>query len=401
MNIIEKDNYPQLVLVKKTDKMRKHIFTTFAVILFLTLVFDLSAQKVQIKSMLHKQYTPNNNGELTLSTQVNKEYNQSNKVSLQEYSSLSKNNELQLDRQQRFSYDTKGRHQNTLEYNGDGILQAEMKLYWDEYDNKSKEEQIKYDNGQQTSVAVTYLLEYDSEGNKNSEQFFNQAGNPIKGRTWYYNKQKEISKSFTWLEDKKEPRKEIYTIYKRNKDGDLKQSTTTEKVNGKVFRKDVRYFSNNYVIEWKKYIEGKLESNFINEYRDSVIIRTTRKNKRKVISLEDAAKEKERLAKRKSKNNKKIKKGTDLFVTNTEYDTYGNILVTTQSVNEKVITVTQYAYDDVGNRVKTIKIDKEKKQKDEEILEHDDWGNISKCTKKKNDKILSEDYYVYEYYHKD
>jgi len=381
--------------------MRKHIFSTFVVILFLTLVFDLSAQKAQIKSILHKQYTPNNDGKLTLSTQVNKEYNQSNKVSLQEYSSVGKDNELQVDRQQRFSYDTKGRHQNTLEYNGDGILQAEMKLYWDEHDNKSKEEQIKYDNGQQTSVAVTYLLEYDSEGNKKSEQFFNQAGSPIKGRTWYYNKQKEISKSFTWLENKKEPRKEIYTSYKRNKDGDLTESTTTEKVNGKVFRKDVRYFSNNYIIEWKKYIEGKLESHFINEYRDSVIIRTTRQNKRKVISLEEAAKEKERLAKRKSKNSKKTKKGTDLFVTNTEYDAYGNILVTTQSINEKVITVTQYAYDDVGNRIKTIKIDKEKNQKDEEILEHDDWGNISKRTTKKNDKIISEDHYVYEYYPKD
>ena len=51
--------------------------------------------------------------------------------------------------------------------------------------------------------------------------------------------------------------------------------------------------------------------------------------------------------------------------------------------------------------VHSIKIDKEKNQKDEELLEHDDWGNISKRTTKKNSKIISEDHYVYEYYPND
>ena len=69
---------------------------------------------------------------------------------------------------------------------------------------------------------------------------------------------------------------------------------------------------------------------------DSVIIRTTRQNKRKVMTLEEAAKEKERLERKKSRtSSKKNDSGSDIFVTNTEYDAYGNILVTTQSVNEK------------------------------------------------------------------
>lgn len=360
--------------------------------------FSLSAQKPQVKSIVHKKYTLNDNNELSLSGQTKKEFNLFNSLSLKEEYSVNKKKELQLEQQQRLSYDPKGRHQNTLQYDGQGILQAETKLYWDEYNNKNKVEQIQYNNGQQTSVAITYLLEYDSDGNKQNEKFFNSNGTQVKGRTWYYNNQKEIYKSFTWLENKKEPRKEIYTNYKRNKSGDLIQSITIEKVNGKEFRKDIRYFSNNYVIEWKTFIEGKLENHFINEYRDSVIIRTTRQNKRKILTLEEAAKEKERLERKKSRTTKPKDADVDIFVTNTEYDAYGNILVSSQSINEKVIMVTQYTYDDYGNRIKTMKVDKEKDTKEEELIEYDDWGNITKEVNKKNDRVIYENHYKYEYF---
>lgn len=364
--------------------------------------FNINAQKLQIKSILHQQYLANKDGKMTLAVQAKREFNLFNKLSLLERSKVNKENKMELMFQEKLSYDPKGRHQNTLKYNGEGILQAESKIYWDEYNNKSKVEQIKYDNGQQTSVAVTYLLEYNTEGQKEQEKFFNIDGTQIKGKTWYYNNQKEISKSMLWIDNYKEPRKEIYTTYKRNNDGDLTQSITTEKVNGKEFRKDIRYFSKNYVIEWKTFIGGKLESHFFNEYRDSVIIRTTRQNKRQVLTLEEAAKEKERIEKRTSKNPlPKSNKDTDIFVTNTEYDAYGNILVTSQSFNDKVITVTQYAYDDYGNLIKLLKVDKENNIKEETLKEYDEWGNISKQTYIKNDTPVKEDRYIYEYFPRD
>lgn len=150
------------------------------------------------------------------------------------------------------------------------------------------------------------------------------------------------------------------------------------------------------------FIDGKLESHFFNEYRDSVIIRTTRQNKRQVLTLEEAAKEQERINKRTSKSKiSKANKDTDIFVTNTEYDAYGNILVTTQSINDRVLTVTQYAYDDYGNQIKLLKVDKENDIKEETLKEYDDWGNISKQIFKKNDKIVKEDHYTYEYFPRD
>ncbi|CAA6810971.1 MAG: Unknown protein [uncultured Aureispira sp.] len=383
--------------------MHKEKSTIFILTLLLSTCFSFSinAQKLQVKSILHQQYLVNKDGKMALASQVKKEFNLFNKLSLMEESEINKEDKMELTFQEKLSYDPKGRHQNTLKYNGKGILQAESKIYWDEYNNKSKIEQIKYDNGQKTSVAVTYLLEYNSAGQKEQEKFFDTDGKQIKGKIWYYNKQNEINKSLLWVDNYKEPRKEIQSSYKRNSDGDLTQSITTEKINGKEFRKDIRFFSKNYVIEWKTFIEGKLESHFYNEYRDSVIIRTTRQNKRQVLSLEEVKKKQERLEKRTSKNSVPKNNDADIFVTNTEYDPYGNILVTSQSFNDKVITVTQYTYDDYGNQIKLLKVDKEKEIKEETIKEYDEWGNVSKLVYIKNDKPVREDHYTYEYFPND
>lgn len=355
------------------------------------------AQKPAIKSILHQKQTRNTLDELAISKQVKEEYNSFDKITLQEYAYADRKGNLQMEKQIRYSYDPQGRHQNTLEYNGDGLLNAETKLHWDEYDNKNKVEEISYSDGKKVAVAVTYQLEYDENGNKKTERYFANDGTEISGKNWYYNKQNEVKRTVAWKDDKKSPRSDVYTTYKRDKGGDLIRSVSKEKVNGKIFRKDVRYFSNNYMIEWKKYLNGKLESTFYNEYRDSVIIRTTRQNKRKVIRLEDEEKRNSKIGKEGNKRNKKASK-EDIWVTNTEYDAYGNILVSTQSMNGKVFFVTQYTYDDYGNRVKTIEYNKEKDIKKEERLEYDEWGNVSKRTKLLDDKVISIDTYKYEYF---
>jgi len=361
------------------------------------LVLPSIAQKPIIKSVLHQQQTRNTADELAISTQINQEFNTFNKIALQEYSYADKKGNLQLEKQVRYSYDPQGRHQNTLEYDGQGILNAETKMYWDEYDNKNKVEDISYSDGKKVAVAVTYQLEYDDNGNRKTERYFSNEGNEIKGKNWYYNRQKEVKKTVAWVDDKKSARSETHTTYKRDKNGNLVRSVSKEKVNGKIFRKDIRFFSNNYVIEWKKYLNGKLESIFRNEYRDSVIIRTTRQNKRKVISIEEDEKQQSKIEKNTNRRSKRNRK-EDIWVTNTEYDAYGNILVTSQSMNGSVFFVTQYTYDDYGNQIKMIEYNKEKDIKKEEQLEYNEWGNVSKRTKFLDDKVISIDTYEYEYF---
>lgn len=357
----------------------------------------LIAQKAAIKSVVHQAQTRDNLDKLTVSSQSKREYNTFGKIALNEYYSLNNNNKLQMDKQVRYSYDPQGRHQNTLQYDGDGLLNAETKLYWDEHNNRNKIEEISYTDGKRVAVAITYQLEYDEKGNKKEEKHFDNNGNEIQGKNWYYNKQNEVKRSFAWADDKKNPRSEVCTVYKRDDNGNLIRSVSKESVNGKIFRKDIRFFSNNYLIEWEKYINGKLESRFINEYRDSVIIRTTRHNKREVITLEESEREQDRLEKNTRKRARKDEK-EDIWVTNTEYDAYGNILVTSQSMNEVVFFVTQYTYDDYGNKIKTVEYNKAKDIKQEERLEYDQWGSVSKKTSLLDDKIIQIDTYQYEYF---
>lgn len=373
----------------------------FAIFSF-TLVCSAVAQKAQVKLIVQEKHLPNDDGDLALSLKIEQQYNQYKNLTREEYFYPNADNELQTDRKKVYSYDSKGRLLHVLEYNGDNILETEEKTYWDDEGTKTRIEHISYTGGQQSSVAVSYLLEYSQSSNKKIEKFYGKDGHQTKERTWYYNKENEVIKSYTWITKKNQPQKEIDITYKRDKDGDLIKSVTKEKVNGKIYRKDIRNFSNNYVIQWKKYIEGKLESEFVNEYRDSVIIRSTRKNKRKIITLEQDEKRQAKIEKLKERRTKRKKKpGDELWVSNTEYDAYGNILITTQSVGDKVLMVVQYAYDDYGNKIKTLKINKEKNQKEEERLSHDEQGNIVLRTRLKNDKIISKDKFTYEYYERD
>lgn len=378
--------------------MKGIFFGIFSLLFISTMV----AQKAQVKSIVQEKYLPNEDDELALSLKIEQQYNQYKNLTREEYFYPDGDNELKTDRKKVYSYDSKGRLLHILEYNGDNILETEEKTYWDDEGTKTRVENISYTGGQQSSVSVSYLLEYSASSNKRIEKFYDNDGRQVKERTWYYNKQNEIIKSYTWITKKNQPQKEIEITYKRDNDGDLVKSVSREKVNGKIYRKDIRDFSNNYVIKWKKYIEGKLESEFINEYRDSVIIRSTRKNKRKIITLEQDEKRKAKIEKLKERRIKrKTKPGDEIWVSNTEYDAYGNILITTQSVGDDVIMVVQYAYDDYGNKIKTLKINKEKDTKEEERLSYDEQGSIAKRTILKNNKVVSEDRFTYKYYTKD
>jgi hypothetical protein len=375
-----------------TENHKDYMQQYFSYILAIVVVLGcaghpLQAQKPTIKYVKHQQFLPSKEDTLKLEQQKETYFNEYADRTREELFVANLDGKLVSKRKKLYSYDSKGRHQNTLEYNGDNLLEKEIKIYWDSKNNKNKIEQISYVDGKQTAVSTTYLLEYDANGNKEEERYFDDNGEVIQRRVWNYNKQNEVIKSTTWIDEHNKPSKEVIITYKRDKDGNLSKSVSKEKVNGKLFRKDIRFFEKNYVVRWKKYIEGKFVSEFVNEYRDSVIIRQTRNDKR--ADPENTT--------------QRVRKGRDkeeIWVTNTEYDVYGNVLISTQSMNDQVIMITQYAYDDYGNKIKTVKLNKESNEKEEERLSYDDWGNVAKRTLLKNDEIVSVDKYEYEYHEK-
>lgn len=370
-------------------------------LLFCVAVASVQAQKSVLKFVQQQKYVVAEGGLLKLSLQIEQSYNRFGHLVKQEYFYPKAGGQLQADRKILHTFDSRGRHLGTMEYNGDNILEAESKIYWDERDNRSKVEEIHYNNGELASTLTSYLLEYDERGNKKQEVYYDEGGNQEKTRQWFYNKNDEVIKSVQIIDKKNQPKKKNIQTYKRDKNGNLSKAVSTESVNGKEYRKDIQQFSNNQIVRWRKYINGKFESEFVNEYRDSVVIRTTKRNTRKVISLEQAQREQAKREKKTSKSRKSNKRNNELWITNTEYDAYGNIAISTQSINNKVVLVTQYDYDDYGNCTRIIKTNKETGERDEEIIEYERVGNVSRRTFYKNNEVMSEERFIYEYHPRD
>lgn len=382
--------------------MHRILYLSF---LFLTIIFysfnNIIAQKAILKSIVHQKYLLNDVGGLKLSVQIEQHFNKFNNMIKQEffYPITSLNTAtLKMEKKILYSFDNRGRQLGLMEYNGDNILESESKIYWDEKDNRSKIEEIKYANGTEASTITTYLLEYDALGNKKREFYYTSQGIQEQSKEWFYNKNEEVVKTIQIIEKKNQPLKENIYKYQRDKQGNLTKAIILENVNGKEYRKDLQYFSNNQIVRWRKYIAGKFESEFINEYRDSVVIRTTRRNTRKVISLEKAQRQQAKNAKKSAKTNKR---NSEIWVTNSEYDALGNLVISTQSMNNKVVFISQYEYDDYGNCERILKTNKESGDKEEELIFYDEMGNISKKTSSKNGQIIAQEKFIYEYYARD
>ncbi len=372
-------------------------FTLF--ISFLAIINPTNAQKPAIKVIKQQKYILAANQEIKLSFQIDQNYNRYGNMTKQEYLYPRPNSDqLQTDRKILYSYDARSRHLGTMEYNGDNLLEAETKIYWDDKDNKTKVEEIRYSNGEQTANVTTYSLQYDERGNKKSEIHYTPNGVQEKARFWFYNENDELIKTTLLVEKENQPVKRSLSIFKRDDKGNLTKSISKEYVNKKEYRKDIQYFSNNHVIRWRKYINKRFDSEFINEYRDSVVIRTTSRNTKKMISLEQAQKEQEKAARRANKKRNNKTKSAEIWVTNTEYDAYGNVAISSQSVNNQVKMVTQYEYDDYGNCVRVSKINKETNEKEEETTEYETYGNISRRSAYLNGQLISEEKFLYEYY---
>lgn len=381
--------------------MRKITFLSIFYLLMLLAISPLHAQKANLKTVIEQKYLLNDVGGLKLASQIEKHYNKFNNMIKQEVFypvGMPASGNLKMDKKILYSFDNRGRQLGTMEYNGDNILENETKIYWDDQDNRSKVEEIQYSNGGEASTVTTYLLEYDPMGNRKREIYYTNEGVQEQSKEWFYNKDEEVVKTIQIIEKKNQPIKKNIVKYERDKKGDLTKATTIENINGKEYRKDLQFFSNNQVVRWRKYIAGKFESEFVNEYRDTVVIRTTRRNTRKVISLEKAQREQALNDKKSAKANKR---NSEIWVTNSEYDAAGNLVISTQSINNKVVFITQYEYDTYGNCERILKTNKESNSKEEELFEYDERGNVAKRTLLKDGQILAQEVFTYEYYPRD
>ena len=64
------------------------------------------------------------------------------------------------------------------------------------------------------------------------EKYFDDNGKTVRHRVWEYNKENEVIKSITWVEEHNKPRTEEFVTYKRDRDGNLSKSVSIEKAAG-------------------------------------------------------------------------------------------------------------------------------------------------------------------------
>lgn len=302
---------------------------------------------------------------------------------------------FQLKKAKHYSYDPSGRLLNTALTDADGTLLYNTKQYWDDKGVRNKVETTYYENGAIKNRQIGYLLEYTADGTKQKEQYFDGLGAMTARKVWKYNRYGEVKKTEALKVLKKDSVRTVITCFKHDNEGGLKRSITKSYIKGKRFRKDVRFFSKSYLTEWKVYLKGDLVSHFINEYRDSVIIRMSKNNKREIVSIEDDLERLNKLA----SNKEKFKASKVEKVSNeVKYDAYGSVLSEIQRIGTTVIKKTYYTYDDYGNKVSTTLDDKQKNSLEEEFIAYDEWGSTARIERKKNGKViyLEEIKYTYQ-----
>jgi YD repeat-containing protein len=296
-----------------------------------------------------------------------------------------KDDSFQLTAAKHYSYDPSGRLLNTTLTDKEGKLVYSTKQYWDAQGVRNKVETTYYENGGIKNKKIGYLLEYTADGGKQKEQYFDGSGAVTARKIWKYNRFGEITKTEALKVLKKDSVRTVVTCFKHDKTGGLKRSITKSYIQGKRFRKDVRFFSKSYLTEWKVYLKGDLVSHFINEYRDSVIIRMSKNNKREIISIEDDLERLNKLA----SNKEKFKASKAEKVSNeVKYDAYGSVLSEIHRIGTKVIKETSYTYDDYGNKVSTTVDNKQNNSLEEEFITYDEWGSTARIERKMNGKVI-------------
>lgn len=333
------------------------------------------------------KYVLDDNHILQLSLRIEQRYDKMGNILEQEYFYLGGNEELQRDRRKEYTYDDQNRHLKTLDYNGDDVLESETTTIWDSYGNKSRVENVNYVGGE-ARRQLYYELLYDNKGNKDSERFYDKEGKLEKERSWKYNRMDEVVRSKTIIQRTGEAAKEIVARYKYDKEGGLEKSVHRETY-GDLKKLDVRFFDNNHVVRWLKYQDGKLVSEYQNEYRDSVIIRTVARNRKNLAQAENV-----------KTNAVEQEDGTlqEIWVTDTEYDENGNISRMVERMDGKTREETLFFYDTKNRRETVVKNFPMKNRRTRTHYDYDLAGNKERVQHFVNDVLQSEERYHYEYY---
>lgn len=221
----------------------------------------------QIKIKTHKIFAIHSN-ESILEKYTKTKYNVHGEIiEHAEYTENEKGSPL-LKQLKIIKYNVEGLYIGTMVYDQNNALVWSEDNTYDENDQLIKITRTSY----KESPVVNYVnLSYDKYGNVALSKTFDQKNNQTREQKWNYTPTGELLSTIEWFytyRNKKTVKQTISVDNQYNTRGQLTQSTRLFQ-DGKNRIKDIKLFKNNAITDWTKYKNGRLISQFTNNYTDT------------------------------------------------------------------------------------------------------------------------------------
>lgn len=224
----------------------------------------------QIKSKVHKRFQLK--GEQSILQQhTETKYNIHGEVIEQAEYTKDTQGKTALEKLKIIKYNVEGLYIGSMVYNRDNALIWSEENEYDETDHVIK---IIHTDYSEPSHFTYTTLAYDAEGHVVLSKTYSQEGNQLSEQKRNYSSTGELLSAIDWTyvnQNSKLVKKTISLENQYNNKGQITQSTLLSQ-EGKNRWKDVKLFKNNAIIDWIKYKNGRVISQFTAATRDTTTI---------------------------------------------------------------------------------------------------------------------------------
>lgn len=226
--------------------------------------------KPQIKTQIHKVFQLKNE-QNALHQHTETKYNIHGEVIEQAEYTEDEQGNTALEKLKIIKYNVEGLYIGSMVYNRDNALIWSEENEFDKTDHVIK---ITHTDYTDPSSSTYTTLVHDSEGHVTLSKTYNQEDNQLSEQKRSYSSTGELLSAVDWTytyRNAKLIKKTISLENQYNKKGQIIQSTLLSQ-DGKNRVKDVKLFKNNAIIDWIKYKNGRLISQFTAATRDTTAI---------------------------------------------------------------------------------------------------------------------------------
>ncbi len=350
-----------------------------------------SSPKPQIKTQIHKKFQLKNEQSI-LQQHTETKYNIHGEVIEQAEYTEDKQGNKALEKLKIIKYNVEGLYIGNMVYNRDNALIWSEENEYDETDHAIK---IIHTDYSEPSNSTYTTLVYDDEGHVVLSKTYDQEDRQLSEQKRSYSSSGELLSAIDWTYtylNSKLIKKTISLENQYNDKGQITQSTLVSQ-EGKNRLKDVKLFKNNAIIDWIKYKNGRIISQFTAATRDTTsiikeyVIPPPIPEQKVVLEYDDA-----------KRNPLENIPHTPYKAVTYKTNKFGLPSKKVTRTYNQVSEVVYYFYNDKEQLLSEKTHNKISRDTDEIQYEYDLYHNPTKKIILHNEKQVQEHLYSYEYY---